>query len=178
MTKLHSGVASTLRVGKVTKGAATRRLILTGIKPRIYGFSVLGAAPTTVMNIRTSLVKGLCIRTPAGCATTALTMHGYQARDPLVALMVENVSGLIEAVRQENGPTMVHQKAFEVILASMPETHRWSHVKGPMSSAIATLLDHGWTLSNISTWTDPSGSAWSIDYKTPLIVDQVKEVLT
>ena len=34
------------------------------------------------------------------------------------------------------------------------------------------------SLSSISTWTDPSGSAWSIDYKAPLIVDQVKEVLT
>ena len=162
MTKLHTGVISTLRVGKITKGAATRRLILTGIKPRIYGFSVLGAAPTTVMSIRTSLVKGLCIRKPAGCATTALAMHGYQAKDPLVTMMVENVTGLVEAVMQENRPTLIHQKAFDAILISMPETHRWSHVKGPMSSAIATLLDHGWVLNSIGSWTDPSGSTWAI----------------
>ena len=177
MAKMRTGVTSTLRVGKVTKGAATRRLILTGIRPRIYGFSVLGAAPTTVMNVRTSLVKGLCIRKPAGCATTALATHGYQDKDPLVSMMVENVTGMVEAIRQENGPTLIHRKAFDTILASMPESRRWSHVKGPISSAIATLLDHGWHLDSISEWTDPAGNKWGIDFAEPLIVDQVKEVL-
>ena len=77
MTKMRSGVASTLKLGRITKGTATRRLILTGIKPRIYGFSALGASPTTIGTIRTSIVKGLSLRKPGGCATTALLMHNF-----------------------------------------------------------------------------------------------------
>ena len=177
MTKVMTGVSSTIQVGRVTKGAATRRLILTGVRPRVYGFSVLGAAPTTIHNIRTTLVKGLSIKKPGGCATTALATHGYLAKDPLLTMLVENVLGLAEAIQQEGGLTQIHKSAWDTIYCNMPQTYRWSSVKGPLSSAMATLLDLGWNLLSIEHWEDPDGNTWFLDYNDPLFISMLKEVL-
>lgn len=111
MTRMRSGITHTLRVGKCTEGTATRRLILTGVRPRIYGFSAIGAAPTTIQTTRASIIKGLCIRKPGGCASTSLPMYGYQWKDPLVTMMVENILGYAEAVRQEGGVTAFFRRA-------------------------------------------------------------------
>jgi ribonuclease HI len=177
MVKVRSGVASTLKLGSVTKGAATRRLILTGVKPRVYGFSALGAAPTTIASIRTSIVKGLCIRKPGGCATTALLMHNFHQKDPLLTMTVDNVVAMVEAIIQQAGPTLVHKQTFVELVANMPADHRWSKVCGPMSSGIATLLDMGWTLHGIDKWQDPEGVVWQLDFSDPMAVDVVKEIL-
>ena len=177
MAKMRSGVTHTIRLGKCTKGTATRRLILIGVKPRIYGFSVLGAAPTTILNVRTSIVKGLCIRKPGGCATTALAMNGFSDKDPLLTMTTDNIVGFIEGARQEGGITRILQRAWDHSHKAMPSSGKWSAVNGPMSSAIATLSDLDWTLTSMDTWSDPEGSQWQLDYKDPQLPDIVKELL-
>ena len=86
MVKMRSVITHTIPLGSCTKGTATRRLILNGVKPRIYGVSVLASAPATTLNVRTSIVKGLRIRKPAGCTTTALAMNGLSDQDPLLEM--------------------------------------------------------------------------------------------
>ena len=76
MKKVKAGVTHTLKFGRCTKGLHTRRLVLTGVLPRAFGFSVLGCSPTTASALRAAIVKGLCIRKPSGCATTALESNG------------------------------------------------------------------------------------------------------
>ena len=38
---------------------------------------------------------------------------------------------------------------------------------GPLSSAIATLIDFGWTVPELSQWTSPDGALWQIDFTAP-----------
>ena len=41
---------------------------------------------------------------------------------------------------------------------------RWSRVNGALSSAIATLLDHGWRLPKVGLWISPNGAEWQVDF--------------
>ena len=177
LRKVFSGVKHTLKLGQSTKGSATRKLILTGVRPRAYGFSVMGAAPTTVQRMRASIVQGLCIRKPGGCTTTALYTHGYADKDPLVAMTVDNIVGFVEAVKTEGALTPIMCKAWANIISSLPDAGKWSKVAGPMASAIATLTDLGWAPLEPTKWIDPQGREWQLDYAAPLLPDSLKEVL-
>ena len=55
---------------------------------------------------------------------------------------------------------------------------RWSRVKGPISSAIATLLDHGFEPRAFNQWVDPEGWLWCIDYDAPNLLSAVREILS
>ena len=59
MKKVRSGVTHTLKFGRCTKGLHTRKLILTSVLPKAFGFSVLGCSPTTASALRAAIVKGL-----------------------------------------------------------------------------------------------------------------------
>ena len=69
--------------------------------PRGYGFSVTGCSPTTGASLRTAFVKGVCVRKPSGCATTALETNGLSKKDPLITTAIENVIGFVQAVQVE-----------------------------------------------------------------------------
>ena len=101
MKKVRSGVTHTLKFGRCTKGLHTKKLILTGVLPRAFGFSVLGCSPTTGAALQAAIVKGLCIRKPSGCATTALESNGYGGKDPLVNAAIDNILGFVQAVQVE-----------------------------------------------------------------------------
>ena len=55
---------------------------------------------------------------------------------------------------------------------------RWSRVKGPISSAIATLLDHGFEPRAFNQWVDPEGWLWCVDYDAPNLLSAVREILS
>ena len=157
MKKVRSGVTHTLKVGRCTKGLHTRKLILTGVLPRAFGFSVMGCSPTTGSALRAAIVKGLCIRKPSGCATTALESNGFGAKDPLVNMAIDNILGFVQAVQVE-GWSPNTQRAWTKTLAEAKEGQRWSKVRGPMGSRISTLLDWGWDPIRPNVWEDPHGS--------------------
>ena len=110
----------TLKFGRCTKGLRTRKLILTGILPRAFGFSVLGCSPTTGAALRAAIVKGLCIRKPSGCATTALESNGYGGKDPLVNSAIDNILGFVQAVQVE-GWSPNTQRAWDKTVADAKE---------------------------------------------------------
>ena len=140
MKKVRSGVTHTLKFGRCTKGLHTRKLILTGVLPRAFGFSVLGCSPTTGAALRAAIVKGLCIRKPSGCATTALESNGYGGKDPLVNTAIDNILGFVQAVQVE-GWSPNTQRAWNKTLAEAKDGQRWGKLRGPMGSCISTLLD-------------------------------------
>ena len=55
--------------------------------------------------------------------------------------------------------------------------YRWGKVTGPLSSAIATLLD--WHFYPVSPflWIDPEGRSWVMEPKAPNFVAAAREVL-
>ena len=55
--------------------------------------------------------------------------------------------------------------------------YRWSKVRGPMSSAIATLWDWGFEPLQLDSWMDPDGMLWNLDFPQPSLIAGVKEVL-
>ena len=131
-----------LKFGRCTKGLRTRKLILTGVLPKAYGFSVLGCSPTTASALRSAIVKGLCIRKPSGCATTALESNGFGAKDPLITTAIDNILGFVQAVQVE-GWSPSTQLAWKNTVAWAKEGSRWGKVRGPMGACISTLLDRG-----------------------------------
>jgi hypothetical protein len=95
----------------------------------------------------------------------------------LLTLSVENVVGFVEAVKMEGGYSQILQKARETTSQRMPDAAKWGSVSGPMASAIATLRDWGWSATCMTTWRDPDGYDWHLDYADPLLPEALKEVL-
>jgi hypothetical protein len=59
-------------LGKATKEA--KRLVMTGVKPRLYGFAAMGASPTATKKMRAILGNAAGLRRAGGCATTAFDL--------------------------------------------------------------------------------------------------------
>ena len=129
------------------------------------------------MMARTALVKGLCIRKPGGCTTTALAMHGFGGNDPLLTMLIDNVLGFVEGAMQQRDNLRIIQRAWDKTVQAMPEAAKWATVNGPMSSAIATLTDLGWKLIDLYNWQSPDGDKWILDFTDPLLPDLLREVL-
>ena len=70
------------------------------------------------------------------------------------------------------------EKIWDKLVGELEVATRWSRVKGPISSAIATLLDHGFEPRSFNQWVDPEGWLWFIDYDAPNLISAVKEVLS
>ena len=156
MKKVRAGITHTLKFGRCTKGLRTRKLILTGVLPKAYGFLVLGCSPTAASALRSAIVKGLCIQKPSGCATTALESNGFGAKDPLITTAIDNILGFVQAVQVE-GWSPSTQLAWNNTVAWAKEGSRWGKVRGPMGACISTLLDRGWTPLQANIWEDPAG---------------------
>ena len=69
-------------------------------------------------------------------------------------------------------------KKWDKLVEELEVATRWSRVKGPISSAIATLLDHGFEPRSFDTWVDPEGWTWIIDYDAPNLIAAATEVLS
>ena len=54
---------------------------------------------------------------------------------------------------------------------------RWAKVKGPMSSAIATLWEFGFEPRAIDQWIDAEGFLWNLDLDDPCLLSAMREVL-
>ena len=92
-------------------------------------------------------------------------------------MTVDNVVGFAEGARQGGGITRILQRASDNTFKAMPITGKWSSVNGPMSSAMATLIDLDWGIVDIFNWRDPEGHLWTLDYEDPMLPDILKEVL-
>ena len=96
--------------------------------------------------------------------TTAMAMHGYATRDPIITCSIENVTHFLEAWHiSPSYITLSIQAVWPDLLAKLEGNMRWASVRGPLSSAIATLLD--WLFQSLSYdhWIDPDGSSWILD---------------
>ena len=137
---------------------------------------MLGCSPTTPSALRAAIVKGLCIRKPSGCATTALESNGYGKKDSLINTAIENILGFVQAVQVE-GWSPTTQRAWNNTIAQAKEGLRWGKVRGPMGSCICTLMDWGWTPLQANVWVDPAGCQWTWNFSRTLVVDAIREVL-
>ena len=59
-----------------------KKLVFTGIRSRLYGFSVMESAPSTTRMARGSISGPLGLRKPGGCTTTGFALHGLSKKDP------------------------------------------------------------------------------------------------
>ena len=79
-----------------------------------------------------------------GCIATAFLCSGNESKDPELTLAVENVLHYLEALlAQPRHMRLAVSVAWPAIKEDLDVGLRWAKVKGPMSSAIATLLDYG-----------------------------------
>ena len=62
------------------------------------------------------------------------------------------------------------QVVWDEMVEKLDAPYRWGKVTGPLSSAIATLLD--WHFYPVSPylWIDPEGRSWAIDPRAPNFV--------
>ena len=77
------------QLGKITKQA--KRLVITGVRPRFYGFAAIGSSPTTTLKMRAILGNAAGIRKPGGCATTAFFLAGMEHQNPCLSFPWETI---------------------------------------------------------------------------------------
>ncbi len=89
-------------------------------------------------------MRGLNLRKTGGCIATAFCCNGFEGKDPELTLAMENVLHYLEALLAQ--PLQIRlavSVAWPWIRDDLATGLRWAKVKGPMSSAIATLWDFG-----------------------------------
>ena len=81
-------------------------------------------------------------------------MHGLSDKDPAVTIPMENATEVVAGHRASDHQ-MVTEQHWPNIVGKLAPLGRWSRVFGPLSSAIATLLDFGWQLTKLDEWICP-----------------------
>ncbi len=128
------------KMGKTNAGARNR--ILTAVKPRAWGFTAQGCAPTTAGMLRGTIGKGPGIKKVGGCYATAFLIHGYAHRDQVLTVALENVLHFFEAwAASPSHLSRGIQVVWDEMVEKLDVPYRWGKVTGPLSSTIATLLD-------------------------------------
>ena len=65
-----------------------KKLVFIGVRSRLYGFAVQGAAPTTIAHARNAVCHPLGVRKPGGCLTTGLALAGLSHKDPALTMPI------------------------------------------------------------------------------------------
>jgi hypothetical protein len=174
--RVRSGTKIVLKLGATTKQA--RKLQVTAIKPRAWGFAAQGCSPSMAKALRSFFGKGLNIKKAGGCLTTALHMHHFGSEDPLLGQALDNVLHFLQALLdQPRHQRLAVAQVWKEQRDKLAGGYRWAKVRGPMSSAIATLWDWGFEPVAVDSWIDPSGFIWTLDLDSPSLLGAVKEVL-
>ncbi len=125
-----------------------------------------------------SVIKGLDIKKVGGCNRTALATHGLLNKDPHISLCLENITHFLEAWRASpTHMTMGIQAVWPILFEKLEGPYRWSRVTGPLSSAIATLLDWHFVPLNYDLWVDPDGYSWRLDPTDANFVAAAKDIV-
>ena len=155
-----------------------RKLVFTGIMPRIYGLSVMGAPPTAIRKSRAAMNMGLGITKAGGCTYTALKMHNFDHKDPALVLPLNTISEFVQAIGGSRQQMILQSIWGDLVKELQADGRRWSKVKGSVSAAIATLLDLNWFCEHFNKWKDFEGTGWEIDYNTPFGSSALREVIS
>jgi len=174
IAKVQSSVNAISMLGKYTKQAA--KLAFTNAKPKLYAMSAMGLSPTKRAKCRSLLCRPLGVRKTGGCLTMAMATHRLHYKDPALTLAIDNILDCVIAIAQS--PLKLTAIAWNRTMDNLSTNHRWAHVKGPLSSMMATLIDFNWAPEEYDKWYDPSGKVWNIDYSAPNLASMVREVLT
>ena len=152
-------------LAKMVKDCSSfKKLVFTGIMSRLYGFPVLGAAPTTVSHARSAVCHPLGLRKAGGCLTTGLALAGWSHKDPALTMPIENIFEFATG-HAASSHCMSTSRVWKVKAPQLGLQGRWSKVHGPMSSAAATLLDFGWQIPEADCWISPDGCQWDLEYQ-------------
>ena len=163
------------QLGKASKQA--RRLVITGVRPRFYGFAAMGSSPTATMKMRAILGNAAGIRKPGGCATTAFFLAGVDHQDPCFSFPLETILEFAVA-HAGSGLKLANAQAWCAKLPSLIDKSRWGKVYGTLSAAMASLLDAGFDIPEIGRWIDPSGVQWLLHFSSPMASPALRQVLS
>ena len=102
--------------------------------------------------LRGTISKGLGIKKVGGCYATAFLTHGYSHRDPRQTMALENILHFLDAwAASPSHLSLSIQAVWDDMVLKLDVPYRWGKVTGPLSSAIATLLD--WHVLSCLTFT-------------------------
>ena len=163
------------QLGRASKQA--KRLVITGVRPRFYGFAAMGSSPTTTLKMRAILENAAGIRKPGGCATTAFFLADMDHQDPCLSFPLETTLEFAIA-HAGSGMKLANAQAWCTKLPSLEDRCRWGKVYGALSAAMASLLDAGFEIPEIGRWIDPAGVQWLLDYSSPMAIPALRQVLT
>ena len=90
LAKAKTGAKIISQLSKKTKDF--KKLVFTGIRSRLYGFSVMGSAPSTTRMARNAVSGPLGLRKPGGCTTTGFALGCLSKKDPAITIPIENVT--------------------------------------------------------------------------------------
>ena len=147
----------------IKKEKKCRTMLWMGAKPQgTWGHQGMGLAPTTIQRIRQRMAVNGLIHKPGGCTTTGYAVITGTSKDPGISLVIETMITWLKTLRESSIPEAAIQRAWGKARDELQAAKsRWAKVKGPMSAAIATLLDRGWTPHQPTEWEDREGGRWT-----------------
>ena len=127
MARVRSGTKVVLKMSNNLKEA--RKLQLTAVRPRAWGFAAQGCAPSSAKALRSNIGRGLNIKKAGGCLTTAFCMHGYSNNDPWLTYSLDNVLQFMQAlVDLPRHQRMAAEQVWEQMKEELEGKYRWARV--------------------------------------------------
>ena len=106
------------------------------------------------------------------CAETREERHVRSA--PEVENVLDFFRAAAAAAAAASNSQQLNKVAWNKACEKCSLDRRWAHVKGPISSAFATLIDFNRQHEHYNRWIDPSGNTWFTDYSQPNLVTMAK----
>ena len=148
---------------KIATQLCKRATMLTtmGAMPKAeWGRSSMGTSPTQVKSIRVAVAAALRVHRAGGCTTTGFEVMGWRKLDPAFRLPLEAISQVLSmlVVKPEaaRAATLVFGR-LGTKLGDKEPNKLWHGARGPASSTIATIIQHGWSVVRADRWRDPGG---------------------
>ena len=142
---------------------------LTNIdKAQVYGYTAVGASPTTIKSCTKNIAKAAGLGRQGSCSTTAIAwsfrrQHHKHCRsaDPRVVMPLGQVRTWMRLWKNADETVKDDiKKVWKIGLRRMAdEQARWMRVTGPMSATIATMMDVGWAPVLPNRWLTKDKSA-------------------
>ena len=165
----------------------TARLVTGNILPTgEYGVQASGVAPARRTQLRKAAAMALTGHSFTRCFTSLLHLHLGADADPAVHLPVHHLrdwcATFLGAPAKEQRRIIQAWRTERDRLIPLDRRRRWANVRGPMSAAIAYLLEVGWQALSPHVFVTPDGrysvnilagpssvAAFTVRYKATLI---------
>jgi len=164
--KMNRRTAQAVKLHRWTKKGAAR-LYKGGLYPvDTFGVEATGVSPSTMSALRAAAGKLSPFTASGTCVTTSIALSHGPEWDPAVRIPRQIAVFWLDLWRTTYSREALHtriawDRVYRRFQATLPQ-NRWRITKGPISTAIGTLMDLHWDPVRPDLWKGPEGAVWKV----------------